>query len=86
MSKQEIIQMAQAAHAQWPQYAGHWQGSEWVLVEITRRVVTKGGVAFEPGDITIARPPLWIGGDWTAYSLRNRIDTRFSGGIKRIVA
>jgi hypothetical protein len=45
---------AERAHAQYPQYAGHWDG--WELAEVTRRVTTKGGLAFEPGDLVLRNP------------------------------
>lgn len=72
-TRAEVIEQAEAAHAQYPQYRGHWDGDEWVLVQFKRRVTTKLGDAFLPGDITLAR----MDDDTypTAYSLRNRIDT-----------
>jgi hypothetical protein len=65
---------AEAEHAAYPQYVGHWAGPEWVLVRLTRRITTKLGLAFERGDVTLGkRGP--ITGEWTVYSLRNGIDT-----------
>ncbi len=59
----------------YPHYLGHWDA--WILVEITAQVRTKGGVAFEDGDVVLARP---AGDDdspgfRTCYSYRNSIDT-----------
>jgi hypothetical protein len=45
---------AESAHAQYPQYAGHWNG--WRIAEITRTVRTKLGVAFEVGDLVLVSP------------------------------
>ena len=79
------LETAETQNARWPQYAGHWRTPEWYLVRVTRRVATKLGVAFEQGDIALAR---WDQPDprdealfgprrpfLTAYSARNRIDT-----------
>lgn len=75
MQKEQIVEQAALAHAEYPQYDGHWDGPEWFLVKFTRRVRTKSGVAFEPGDVSIARSPE-DGDEYpTAYSLRNKIDT-----------
>lgn len=67
-------------HAAYPQYEGHWDGPEWKVVRIRSRVVTKMGVAFEAGDVTIARREGvdWFTSQqprWVAYSWRNAIDT-----------
>jgi hypothetical protein len=45
---------AAAEHAQYPQYDGYWD--DWRLAEVTRRVKTKRGVAFEPGDLVLVSP------------------------------
>jgi len=70
---------AEGAHAQYPQYAGHWDGAEWIAVRIKRNVTTKMGLAFEAGEITIAKQPfrygLYFGDFYTAYSVKNEIDT-----------
>jgi hypothetical protein len=76
---------AVADHARYPQYAGHWDGPEWVAVRLRRDVVIRGGKSFERGDITIAKidspekagpysrypDVLFI----TAYSFRKQVDT-----------
>lgn len=67
-----IVDQANAAHRQYPQYAGHWDGPEWRVVRVTRRVETKMGVAFEAGDVTIGNPDA---DHFWAYSFRNNIDT-----------
>jgi hypothetical protein len=76
-AKAKIISQAEQDNAQWPQYKGHWRGDEWVLVKIKRRIRTKLGVAFEKGDVTIAKRDESVEhkGFFTAYSLRNKIDT-----------
>lgn len=79
---------AEAAHAQYPQYAGHWDG--WRVAVITKRIRTKFGVAFERGDHVLVSPDtrqervipkratdpqFETRTVATAYSWRNRIDT-----------
>ncbi len=87
-----LREKARTSHAQYPQYAGHWDGPEWVLVRVTRRIRTKLGVAFERGELALARrtPPETDSSlspailaemnrpSWTAYSVRNRADTQIS--------
>lgn len=77
-----VVAEADRDHAQYPQYAGHWSGDEWVLVRFVRKVETKLGLAFAEGDLTIAKisdPKLGPGSvSATAYSRRNRIDTSVS--------
>jgi hypothetical protein len=89
--RRALITEAAAAHAQYPQYEGHWDN--WRVAEITRRVRTKMGVAFQAGDLVLVAPqtttekvaprsrqPIAYE-DWptkefaTAYSRRNGIDT-----------
>ena len=84
-TKQAIIEQANRDHAQYPQYRGHWDGPEWILVRFKKAIKTKMGLAFERGDVTVARADR--GGDSkyiTAYSFRNRIDT--SVPLKAVVA
>ncbi len=50
----EIRERADDAHRQYPQYAGHWDDSKWVLVRIERTIKTKLGVAFTAGELTLA--------------------------------
>lgn len=77
--RQTVGRFADEAHRIYPQYAGHWGG--WTLARMRARVVTKMGVAFEGGDVVLARPNqfrdwAWpIGATATAYSVRNGIDT-----------
>jgi hypothetical protein len=71
-----IVQLADAAHKGYEQYAGHWDGEKWQLGRIRRRVNTKSGVAFEPDDVV-----LWCDERdqdkrcLTVYSVRNAVDT-----------
>jgi hypothetical protein len=70
--------LADAKHQQWPQYVGHWNGPGWVPYRVTRRIETKLGVAFEPGDVTLGcrfRTRLWSSSTVTLYSLRNGCNT-----------
>jgi hypothetical protein len=53
--KENVITLAEADHAQYPQYANYWRGSEWRLCRILKDVKTKLGVAFKAEDITIGR-------------------------------
>ncbi len=70
--------LADAKHIGYPQYRGHWDGPAWVLYRVMRRVETKAGIAFEPGDVTLGyryRTRLWSSSTVTLYSLRNGSDT-----------
>ncbi len=71
-----IREAATAYHAIWPQYKGHWAGDAWKVIQVTRRVETKMGVAFEKNELTIARGEMVLG-EMTvvAYSTRNNVDT-----------
>lgn len=72
----EYRYLAEAAHAQYPQYQGHWSGPEWVLVQVVRKVRTKLGVAFEKWDLAIAKRDTLEGKSvWSVYSTKNRVDT-----------
>lgn len=81
LAKAQIVAIADRVHAQYPQYANHWAGSAWNLVQITQRVRTGLGVAFEPGDVTIGKAG-FILGEWTLYSIRNQTDTLVSLGVR----
>jgi hypothetical protein len=77
-----IVAIANNHNAAYPQYAGHWDGSEWYAVRIVKDVKTKLGLAFQAGEVTIARADRGDGyahpKGWTfltAYSVRNKIDT-----------
>lgn len=88
--RHEVIATANAQNAGYPQYAGYWDGPEWFVVRITKTVKTKMGVAFDAGEITLARwsrmdprdlavvgpRPLFV----TAYSIQNRINTSVKAG------
>jgi len=82
--------LADAKHMGYPQYRGHWDGPGWTLYRITRRIETKLGVAFEPGDITIGyrySTRLTASRTITLYSLRNGSDTSidaWSGGAQKV--
>ena len=79
LTRLHIEALAEERHAHYPQYDGHWSGPGWVLVKIGRKVRTKMGDAFEMADVTLAHPSEPMPGDdrefWTAYSIRNAIDT-----------
>lgn len=45
---------ADAAHTQYRQYRGHWDG--WVLGRLLRTVKTKAGVAGRKGDLVLFNP------------------------------
>ncbi len=68
---------AEKDHQQYPQYQGHWDG--WGLVQVTKKIKTKMGVAFEKGDIVLCnfavRFGLKLEAYTTAYSFRNRCNT-----------
>jgi hypothetical protein len=52
--RQTLVAEATEAFKRYPQYEGHWDG--WRVAEITRRVRTKLGVAFEAGDLVLVAP------------------------------
>lgn len=72
---------ASAVLAQYPQYKGHFDN--YVLVRVTKRIKTKGGVAFEAGDVSIANPNTTVceSGRYkgrrfvTVWSARRMVDT-----------
>jgi hypothetical protein len=74
-----LVNHALAHLSQWPQYGpAYFDG--WRPAEITKRVVTKLGVAFEPGDVVLVSPvtrtDVHSRMTWTsAYSGRNKITT-----------
>lgn len=78
--KQTLMETAQLAHEQYPQYSGCWAAADWKLVRVNRQVKTKLGVAFEAGDISLGRRN-WLLGDWTVYSVRNQINTVLDGSV-----
>lgn len=89
--RQALIAEAAAAHAQYPQYEGHWDG--WRVAEVTRRQVSKGRrEAFRAGELVLVAPDTrhervapkgsmveydqWPMVEFaTAYSRSNKIDT-----------
>lgn len=74
--QQQLKLRAAEKVAQYPQYSGHWEG--WRVGQVTRRVKTKMGVAFEAGDLALVAPErqrYQTRGYVTAYSERNQIDT-----------
>ena len=69
---------AEAHRSESPQYRGTWDRH--VRVIVTKRIVTKMGLAFEAGDVTMAEPGLsdaiLMGPPLrSVYSRRNHIDT-----------
>lgn len=76
LDKQVLVFWAELQHVPYLQYQGHWDGREWEVKQMTRRLVTKMGVAFEPGDWVLCKKEgsgVWT--RWTAYSFRNACDT-----------
>lgn len=81
MLRAHIVAVADGFHLPYPQYRNHWDGQEWELMQATRQIRTKAGIAFEAGDWTVVQKPLWLSlGESTAYSIRNRCDTRIHVG------
>ena len=63
--------IADRDHAEYPQYAGHWD--DWGLAQVTTDLISKGGVQAHEGDIVLYRRPtslLGYGEHGTFYSLR----------------
>lgn len=72
----DLRAIADFENRKYPQYAGHWDGPEWILVEITTDVRTKLGRAFFAGELALAKRDTLEGKSvWTAYSRSNRCNT-----------
>lgn len=86
--RQELIAAASAAHANFPQYKGHWD--DFVLVRVTATIKTVLGLAFGKGEIALAAKERHLGTGMvngffcddipslTVYSVRNECDTIIS--------
>ena len=75
-----LIAAADAAHAQYPQYAGHWDG--WVAMRATREVRTKGGVRVTAGEVVLVDPATLTGGGSPIFhSSRGQIDAAGHDGM-----
>ena len=70
-----IREEADRVHAKYPQYRGYWNSADWRLVQITRNIRTKAGLAFSKGEYTIARVREEDDGFLTAYSVRTTYNT-----------
>lgn len=85
-ARASLAAYAAHTHQQYPQYAGHWDGPEWVLVRISQTIRTKSGVAWWEGDLAIAKrlpgPGGW--GGWLAYSIRNGVDTQLGYSVQEL--
>lgn len=81
-----LVLQANIDHSQYPQYEGYWDGPQWRVARVRRPVTTKMGLAFDKGDIVLAKQSsgsldqrLWV----TGYSWRNRVNTSvWSGDIE----
>lgn len=87
-SRWDLIEQANRAHVQYPQYEGHWDN--WQAAVVTRQIRTKGGIRFEAGDRVLvntrpvgtaypdrtcwAAAGLSMPGYVTAYSWRGEVD------------
>lgn len=97
MTKDKILENlkkdANYAHRQFPQYAGHWDA--WVLGRITKKISTKGGLAFEKGDVVLVNPnsltyqipegPKKGIVSPTCYSFRCKVDCSLGGNFVEII-
>ncbi len=80
-----ILRAAERAHADLPQYKGHWRGEEWQIGVIDSRVESAIGVTFERGDVALWHEPTaenvrfaerdGLAPCCTAYSVRFTVDT-----------
>lgn len=73
---EHLKKLAAEQVAQYPQYAGHFDG--YTLVRVKRAIRTKLGLAFEAGEMAIAiksRDILTGKARVTVWSLRNGVDT-----------
>lgn len=83
LSADDLRAIAEAQNAEYPQYRGHWDGPEWIVVRFNRDVRTKMGLAFRKGEYALAQAVSKAPGEGlypnvpfrTAYSTNNRIDT-----------
>jgi len=76
---------ADADHAAYPQYAYYWDGREWFPIVITMDITTKMGLAFQKGDVVLAkRYGSYSWPSTLAYSFRNKCNTPILGGFERI--
>lgn len=78
--------------AEFPQYAGKFDGPEWVLVRCRRAVVTKGGLRFARGDYAVADaspealPFCSVGAPtMSAYSVRGAVSVRVARGDFEVI-
>ena len=55
MTEQEIRDHAEAAHAQWPQYRGHWDGYRLATIVHTKNLKARSRGLWAVGDTVIAR-------------------------------
>lgn len=82
-----IVRLADRRHAEFPQYAGHWNG--WTLGRARRTVVTKGGRRFVGGDVVLVEPAaqrtaISMYAEKTAYSVRGAVDCSVGYDVERI--
>jgi hypothetical protein len=78
-TKAGLVAQANAQRA-FPQYAGHWDGPEWVLLRAKRDERTKMGLAVAAGDVVLGKYDAAIGAStgsrWlTVYSWRTQVNT-----------
>lgn len=79
---QKIKMMAVEDHKQYPQYRGHYAGPEWIRVQVKEDVITKSGLVFVAGDVTIAKvEEKDVYHCWVAYSWRQKIDVSLGRGL-----
>lgn len=56
MTKQELIARAEAEHAQYPQYAGYWNGPEWHVYRALRTDrPSKGLPRYQAGELLLGK-------------------------------
>lgn len=68
-----LIAQANADNAAFPQYKGYFDS--YILVKIKKVQRTKLGIAFDAGEVAIAKPNLNDRGNFTVYSIKNKINT-----------
>lgn len=74
----KVVEIAEEANREFPQYNGYFRSPDWRLVIFARVVETKLGVAFEVGDVTLGRKrPL--SPSWECWSIRNKCLTISDG-------
>lgn len=88
-TRADVLEWMDAALGEYPQYEDYGRTPEWVMIEVERRVMGGAGLAFEPGDRTLAYRDdgeySSLRGSWFGYSWRNKVATIIDFGAFRLL-